>query len=209
MKLFAIVLLAFMSGGQQQTTQPQQSQTSQAQQQQQDEQQQRQQAQARAAQELKDKLAAVPKARPGDVDTIDHLLAATYDVISGPPGEREWDRFRSLFYPGARLAAVRHPDPDNRSAVLNVFSPDDYIQRAGAYLRSNGFFERGVHNHVDRFGNIAQVFSTYESRHSASDAPFARGINSFQLFFDGQRWWVLTIYWDQESQANPIPTEFQ
>jgi hypothetical protein len=53
------------------------------------------------------------------------------------------------------------------------------------------------------------VFSTYESRHALADAkPFERGINSFQLLYDGQRWWVVTIYWQGERPGLPIPPQY-
>jgi hypothetical protein len=151
--------------------------------------------------------AAPPAVKPADVASPDAILAATYDVISGPPGKRDWDRFRSLFIPGARLIAVQKGKDDNLGA--RVLTPEDYINLGGPYLEKNGFFEREAARHADRYGNIMQVFSTYESRHDGKDAaPFARGINSFQLFFDGTRWWVVTIFWEEETPDTPLPKEF-
>ncbi len=151
--------------------------------------------------------AAQPAAKPADVASPDAILAATYDVISGPAGKRDWDRFRSLFVPGARLIAVQKEKAGNLGA--RVFTPEDYITRGGPYFEKNGFFEREASRHADRYGNIMQVFSTYESRHDGKDAaPFARGINSFQLFFDGARWWVVTIFWQEETPDTPLPKEF-
>jgi hypothetical protein len=150
---------------------------------------------------------APPPAKAADVSSPDAILAATYDVISGPPGKRDWDRFRSLFVPGARLIAVQKAKDGNLGA--RVLTPEDYISRGGPYFEKNGFFEREASRHADRYGHIMQVFSTYESRHDAKDAaPFARGINSFQLFFDGTRWWVVTIYWEEETPDMPLPKEF-
>ncbi len=152
---------------------------------------------------------SAPQAKQDDVQSIDSILAATYDVISGPAGKkRDWDRFRSLFYSGARLIPVgkRQGDSDYRARVL---SPDDYVERSAPFLEKDGFFERGVANKVDKFGKIAHVFSTYESRHNAADAqPFQRGINSFQLMNDGKRWWILTIMWEGETPETPIPAEY-
>jgi hypothetical protein len=62
---------------------------------------------------------------------------------------------------------------------------------------------------MDRFGNIVQLFSTYESRRAESDAqPFARGINSIQLHFDGKRWWILSIFCEAESATHPLPAQY-
>ena len=73
----------------------------------------------------------------------------------------------------------------------------------------DGFFEREIARTVETYGNIAHVFSTYETFHSMSEKkPFMRGINSFQLLNDGKRWWVLTIYWQAETPENPIPKKY-
>ncbi len=150
----------------------------------------------------------VPKASPSDVATMDSILHAVYDVISGPSGQaRDWDRFRSLFLHDARLISVSL-NPAGEFQARGV-DPEGYAARASGYFEKNGFFEKEIARHTDRYGNIAQVFSTYESRHQASDSkPFARGINSFQLFNDGHRWWIVTIYWQGESEKSPIPSKY-
>ncbi|HEX4538271.1 MAG TPA: hypothetical protein VH140_15070 [Candidatus Acidoferrum sp.] len=154
--------------------------------------------------------AAIPThdAKPADVASPDAILAATYDVISGPAGqERDWDRFRSLFYPGARLIRTEAKKEGGLHAAVLI--PEDFVERAGNYFKKNGFYEREIARRAERWGSLTQAFSTYESRHDPKDpAPFARGINSFQLFFDGTRWWVMTIYWADESSQTPLPPEF-
>lgn len=151
---------------------------------------------------------AMPAARPADVASMDAIIAAVYDVISGPKGQkRDWQRMRSLFVPGARLIPA-HAGKDGLVAT-RMLDVDDYIRRATPALEGQGFFERETHRTVERFGAIAQVFSTYESRHAADDAePFERGINSFQLLFDGQRWWVVNIYWQAAGAGLPIPKQY-
>ncbi|MEZ4701115.1 MAG: hypothetical protein R2834_12335 [Rhodothermales bacterium] len=148
-----------------------------------------------------------PAANPEDVATVDAIMAATYDVISGPIGEeRNWDRFRSLFIPGARLIPVSVRPEGVTAAVSTV---DEYIQRASPYFVQNGFFEVEVERKIERYGHILHAFSTYESRSKPDDAkPFARGINSFQLLWDGSRWWIVTIYWDSERPDQPIPERY-
>jgi len=155
--------------------------------------------------------ADVPPARAEDVESIDAILAAVYDVISGPAGEaRDWDRFRSLFLPEARLVPSGQA-PDGSIRYL-VWSPDEYIATAGGQLETNGFFETEAHRIEERFGNIAHVFSTYNSYRTADEmkagAYFMRGINSFQLLFDGERWWVLQIYWQAENPDIAIPERY-
>lgn len=144
-----------------------------------------------------------------DVATLDSIMKAVYDVISGDAGKpRDWDRFRTLFHKDARLI------PTNKNAQSSVFgaralTPEDYINRVEPVFAKDGFHERELARHVDIYGNIAQVFSTYHAfRKSDDKTPFLRGINSFQLLNDGTRWWVVTIYWQAETPDNKIPKKF-
>jgi len=138
---------------------------------------------------------------------MDSIVAALYDVISGPPGPRNWDRFRSLFAPGARLIPTgRRQTGEVGSRVL---TPEEYIQRSSPLIEKNGFFEREISRRTEKFGSIAHLFSTYESRHAKDEEkPFARGINSIQLMNDGKRWWILTVFWQAEDDKNPLPAEY-
>jgi len=150
-----------------------------------------------------------PAADPNDVATMDSIVAALYDVISGPAGQkRNWDRFRSLFVPGARLIPTGR-NPQTGEVASRVRTPEEYISRSAPLLEQNGFFEREISRRTEKFGNIAHLFSTYESRHKAEDEkPFARGINSIQLMNDGKRWWVVTIFWQGEDEKAPLPAEY-
>lgn len=148
-----------------------------------------------------------PAARPGDVDTIDHILAAVYDVISGPAGApRDWDRFRSLYYPGARLIPSRRDDKGVVSA--RVLSPEDYVTRGKDAFANQGFFESSIANRIEQWDHMAHVWSTYESHHAPGEKPFARGVNSFQLMHDGTRWWILSIYWEGEEPGHLLPEKY-
>ena len=150
-------------------------------------------------------------ADPADVESIDAIIKATYDVISGPAGKkRDWDRERSLFVPGARLiptaTAPGKTDVELAPLVLDV---EGYIERVERLFEKEGFYETEIARRVEQFGQIAHVWSTYESRHDLSEPePFMRGINSIQLFNDGKRWWILSIYWQHESKQHPLPKEY-
>ena len=149
-----------------------------------------------------------PDAAPADVESVDSILAALYDVISGPAGQaRDWDRFRSLFIPEARLIPTgRGPGGEHG---YNVWSPGEYAEQAGALLEQHGFFEREIARSEARFGPVVHAFSTYDSKRNADDPePFARGINSIQLMHDGDRWYVVTIYWAGERPDLPIPGQY-
>jgi hypothetical protein len=149
------------------------------------------------------------EANAADVESVDAIIAASYDVISGPAGKkRDWNRDRSLFYPGARLIPTAKPGA-NDSLAPQILDVDGFIARVEPYFAEHGFFETEIARRTEQFGHIAHVWSTYESRHSADDPkPFMRGINSFQLFYDGNRWWIVNIFWQQESAQDPIPEEY-
>ena len=150
--------------------------------------------------------AKTPDAKPEDVKSVDAIVAALYDVISGPAGTRDWDRFRSLFAPEGRL--IPNNVNDKGEWTHPVLSVEDFVKRAGANMEKNGFFEKGIANKSEQYGTVAHVFGTYESRHEKDGKPFARGINSFSLSFDGKRWYVVQILWQSETPAFPIPEKY-
>jgi hypothetical protein len=150
-----------------------------------------------------------PTAKPEDVKSPEAIVNAVYSVISGGKNQaRDWDRMRSLFVPDARLIPATVDKTSGHSDAI-FLTVDGYIERSNGRMTSDGFFERSIHNEMEQFGNIVQVWSTYESRHDPADAtPFARGINSFQLLKDGDRYWVVNIFWDSESPTKPIPAKY-
>ncbi|MFN6962525.1 MAG: hypothetical protein ACK4S4_02035 [Pyrinomonadaceae bacterium] len=149
------------------------------------------------------------EADPADVSTLDGIMKAVYDSISGEAGQpRDWERFRSLFHKDARLI----PTGKNAQTGLvtaRALSPEDYIKRVEPVFAKEGFYESEKARRVERYGSVVHVFSTYESFRSRADkTPFMRGINSFQLLNDGKRWWIVTIYWQAETPADPIPKKY-
>jgi hypothetical protein len=147
-------------------------------------------------------------ARPTDVASIDSIISVLYASISGGAGvKRDWSRFLSLFAPGARLIPTgRRPDG---TQVMRSMTPEEYSTTIGPQLEASGFFEREIGRETAQFGAVAHVFSAYDSKRLETDPqPFARGINSIQLFNDGRRWWVVTIFWDSERPDNMIPPKY-
>ena len=170
-------------------------------------------ARAMSKSKVKDRTSDIPKADPADVGSIDAIISAAYDVISGPAGKnRDWDRERSLFFPGARLIPVsRSSQSADLSGKLTprILDVEGFIARVEPFSKKEGFYEKEIARRTQQFGHMAHVWSTYESRHNEDDRePFMRGINSIQLFYDDRRWWIVNIYWQQESPGDPIPEKY-
>lgn len=149
-----------------------------------------------------------PAADPADVRSIDAIIGALYEAISGPAGEeRDWDRLRSLFLPAARLMP-NGPTPEG-DIQRRVWTVEEYIDEVGPALVERGFYEDEVGRVTERYGELAHAFSAYESRWTPEDPePFQRGINSIQLLYDGERWWVANIAWRPETPETPIPERY-
>jgi len=147
--------------------------------------------------------ASVPQAKSADVGSIDAIMVAIYASISGPAGTRDWNRFRSLMLPKGRLTQSI-VDPKGRPAVRQ-WSVDEFIAETTPLFAAQPFYEKAIVNKVQRFGNVAQVFTSYASRSAPDAKPFQRGINSMQLVYDGKRWWVVSILWDIDRPGNALP----
>ncbi len=146
-------------------------------------------------------------ANPADVESVEAVLDAYYESISGPKGQaREWDRFQSLFAPDARFITVK---PTGGSEPPVSMTTDLYVTMNKNYFERGGYFESDINRSIDEYGRIAQVFSTFESRRAENESPYSRGVNSFQMIFDGQRWWITTLIWQLEHpEVGMIPPTY-
>ena len=157
---------------------------------------------------------AARSSAPTDGESIDALVAAMYDVLSGPSDQpRDWDRFRALFAEGGRMVPMT-PDgsggwhPDIRSLDHYIGGFDQTLAEHPAF-QGKGFYESEAARRVERYGDIAVVWSTYEGRFSPDDErPFMRGVNTLDLVRVGGEWKVLQVLWQQETPQTPLPEEY-
>jgi hypothetical protein len=163
-----------------------------------------------------------------DVSTLDGILRASYEVLSGPAGQaRDWERHRTLFVDGARLMPVVAPiaerpgekpagksgeEPREESGHKTGANPgarphvrqltvDDYIRRVEPIFAVENFWERETSREVEIIGRVAHVLSRYESLRDPNGPPFETGANSMQLFFDDTRWWIVSVMWNTSRSA--------
>ncbi len=149
---------------------------------------------------------ADPSSAAADFQSPETTVAALYRYISGPKGGRDWDRIRSLYLPGARLIPTGLRANGERG--LRILDVEGWIEGARPLFAAGDFYEVQVACKIDRFGQIAQAFSTYECRHEPEGPAFMTGINSIQLLHKDGRWWVVTVFWDNASPENPIPAPY-
>lgn len=140
-----------------------------------------------------------------DGNSIDGIITAMYDVISGPAGQRNWERFSFLFKEEAMMGAISQTQDGTRQYVS--MTPEQYIERNDEYFKKNDFWEEELGRKVFRFGEIATVQTAYHIRAGENGEPTHRGINSVQLVYDQGRWWITGITWNSESEDTPIPDE--
>lgn len=138
-----------------------------------------------------------------DTESIDAIIKATYEVISGPAGQRDWDRFRNLFDVKAQMGVVFKNK--NGEEVFKSFTPEDYIKNNNDFLLKNGFTEKEIHRTTNQYTNLVQVFSTYEF---VADTKTQRGINSIQLIKQNNRWYIFSLIWEEENENNKIPKNY-
>jgi len=144
--------------------------------------------------------------RPDDVATIDGMVKAYYEVVSGPKGQpRDWARDRTLYIKDIRFVPV---DVAKDGTIAPRIVDHQTFAEASASLEKEGFFEDEIFRVTERFGPIAHVWSTYESRRTKDGPVIQRGINSIELFWDGKRWWIANAIWTDETPQSPIPKQY-
>ena len=142
-----------------------------------------------------------------DVTSVDNIMAALYEVISGEATDvRDWDRFRFLFKPDAKLI----PTLKNAEGefTYRYWTPDEYVNFFTNSRRTVGFYEIEIHRVTETYGTITHAFSTYETSEKKGGPATNRGINSIQIFYDNQRYYIMNIFWCGENNGYPLPNKY-
>lgn len=137
--------------------------------------------------------------------SIDGVITTLYDVISGPAGQRDWDRFSSLYKEGATMGAITQTE--NGELRYVSMTPDQYIDRNDEYFKKNGFWEEEIAREVFQFGEVATVQTSFKIKTAKDGEVSRRGVNSVQLVYDQGRWWITNVTWNSEREDNKIPEQ--
>ena len=151
-------------------------------------------------------LAQVPSADPADVSTIEGIVQAYYEVINGPPGApRQWRRDSTLYMPAAMFVGMREA---KGKPAADIMTPEEFRRGVDSEFVALGFLETEIGRRIERFGNVAQVRSVYETRRVANGPLLARGVNYLLLYWDGRRWWITGAVWDDERPGRSLPASW-
>jgi hypothetical protein len=153
---------------------------------------------------------AIPQMEPRseDVSSIDGMVRAYFEVVSGPAEKkRQWGRDATLYIPGIRFLIFRQDK--NGKTSLRTLTHQEFVDESEAAMAGQAFYEREVHRITHRAGNVAHVFCTAEQKHSPDGPVEGRSVDSLEMFWDGSRWWITNAnIWEVESQGHPLPKEF-
>jgi hypothetical protein len=147
-----------------------------------------------------------------DYTTIDGIMTELYASVTRAPGEPfAWDRLRAIMLPGGVMLPQR-AQTGGESLMMDV---DGFIAMVDEVWdpvigtpQDIGFFERQINVIVEEFGDVAHALTTYEKGYYEPRRILARGVNSVQLVKREGRWYVLSITWDEENTAGPLPPRY-
>lgn len=141
-----------------------------------------------------------------DVSTINGLMKAFYEVVSGEAGEkRQWERDLSIHHPKAIYSYMTTINEESKQVTLSL---EDFHKETDNMVLETAFYENEINREVKVFGNIANVWSTYETRLEKNGIVARRGINSIQLFYNNNKWQIISLVFDRETENNRIPQTF-
>lgn len=154
-----------------------------------------------SAQDIEDQYKA-------NVSSIDSIVTSIYEVVSGKKGEeRDWGLHRKIFHPEAKI--ITNYVNDQGRYQIHFNGVEEYVDTYREYFKNNNLHEVDVNRKVEIFGNMAHVLSTFESYNTPDEStPYKQGIASIQLYNDGERWWVLSMYYKNENEKDKIPTKY-
>lgn len=139
------------------------------------------------------------------VNSIDGIVNEVLATISGDSTvTRDVEKLRMLFTADATLRALAIA-PDG-SRQLRTFNLEEFARIVRDYYSGTNFYEYELKKTVNEYNGIAQAFQGYEVK---GPRGIEKGINSYQLYNDGQRWWIISILWVSDRNGVELPEEYR
>ena len=145
---------------------------------------------------------AIHKVLPGDVHSPQAIVTAGLNAISRNKGETaDWKRFETLFLPNAQISVLQHK---NDTALLQTFPIKSFIETSSK-PSENGFKEYGTGNTIEEYNGVATVFQSYVALHGEKQV---KGINTYQLIYMDDRWWISSLIWTNNRNQIEVPQKY-
>lgn len=146
-----------------------------------------------------------------DVSTLDEIVKAFYESISFAIGRQpDYRRLRSLFH---KQGLITPPKNEKEKNIL-VMDLDTYIKSSTENIVITGMERKGllqseIARRMQSFGNMAQIVSTFEAKHTTGDTtPLCRGLYGIQLIRENHRWWIISVLWENERPGLQVPRAY-
>ena len=142
--------------------------------------------------------------RAEDVQTLDGIMKAYYEVVSGPAGSfPDKERDFAIHIPDAQVIIMA--DDGKGNVIPNRMTIAQFHERFSE-ARETGFFEYEISRETSQYGAMTHIWSTYEWKATQDGPVGGRGINSIQLYHDGHRWWIAAEIFDTRNK--PVPEQY-
>ena len=139
------------------------------------------------------------------VKTIEGIVGETIRIISGAKGvERDWEAFRNLYTDDAKITIVAQKKDGTNS--IKTITLEKFVRLGKNFYKKEGFYEYELKKTIDEYNGIAHVVQSYQTKYADKNN---RGINSYQLVFDGKRWWINNLMWTDNKNGVDIPKEYK
>ena len=153
------------------------------------------------------RLAAQNKihADSGSVTSINGIMKEMLRLVSVEKGkQRNWEGFRNLFLPTAQFTVVNHGE--SISKPVETVGLEEFISLMHDPYYDSGYLESEISKVVNEYNGIANVFQTFHGRDS--EGVEENGINSYQLVYFNNRWWIANLVWTIENNGVKIPKKY-
>lgn len=140
------------------------------------------------------------------LDTVASVVDALYDALSFAGGSQpNYALVRAIFHPQARIT----PPAEDTAGSLSPMAVDDYIEIFHKRLVEDGITDQGgreleIHRHTLTFNRVAHVFSSYQFVLLGASKPLVSGVNTIQLVYENERWWILSLSWDRAREGQSL-----
>jgi hypothetical protein len=131
-------------------------------------------------------------------------VSETYRIITGEPKKKKnWEAFRQLFSAQAQISILVHEDGENH---FENFTLEEFVRLGMNFYDNKEFEQFPLKTTVNEYNDIATIFQSYRAKEEGAEDE---GVNTYQLYFDGKRWWIVSLLWTDNTNGVQLPEEYR